>query len=146
MSLINLKMRLAYWRKQHDDKKKKLSTQALVLPKLQPGPEAFLISLHACQTVENFYNKVYNYYSCQPQESPILNDRISRIAIYINNKQHALVQHEAIVMKLTPPDYGFNIFVDRTCYPCSWPLEALSVPEGCPRQDSVHSNCLPAMD
>lgn len=119
-------MEIAHRRKQHDDKKEEIDTGLFIYSASRYHPnysmaqptEAFLLSLHACQTVEHFYDKVLCYYSCQPQESRILDDHalhISRIAVY---KQHALVQHEAIIITLgTPghnPDCGFNILVDRT--------------------------------
>ena len=107
MSLINLHTDIAHGRKQHDDKKDaNPPIYSRYYPKYysmaQPDPEAFLISLRACQTVEHFYDKVYNYYSRQPQGSPILNDHalhVSQIAIY---NKHALVQHETIIITLGP--------------------------------------------
>ena len=121
--------------KQHDDEKEEIDTNLFYscsespsryhpnYSMAQPGPDsaAFLRSLHACQTVEHFCDRVQGYYSRQAQETAILNDdalHISQIAIY---KRCSLAQHEAIVITLGPPGYdphdpnrGFHILVDRT--------------------------------
>ena len=114
-------MEIEYSRKhRHDDKKEQIDA-SLPIYTLYPTiaqPRELLLSLHACQTIDHFYDKVHGFYSRQPNGSAILNDpalHISRIAIY---KRHAVVQHEAVVITLglpgQDPIQDFNILVDRT--------------------------------